>query len=119
MFCSYPERVPQKAISKSTARIALANRRQGQSYTFESSTTLFVPCACFYICFQTFLNKFHTILGIIVVFHWIYKPFIFNIFFQIKFPNHLFERENNTFDLFSGKTERNEVSKRFPQKLKA
>ena len=54
-----------------------------------------------------------------MVFHWIYKQFIFNIFFQIKFPNHLFEGENNTFDLFSGKTERNEVSKRFPQKLKA
>ena len=54
MFCFYPERAPQKAISKPTARIALANRRQGQSYTFESSTTLFVPCACFYICFQTF-----------------------------------------------------------------
>ena len=33
-----------------------------QSYTFEPSTTFFVPCACFYICFQTFLyvNKLHT-----------------------------------------------------------
>ena len=58
------ERALQKAISKSTVRtvIALANRKQGQSYTFEPSTTFFVPCACFYICFQTFLhvNKLHT-----------------------------------------------------------
>ena len=50
---------PQKAISKSTVRtvITSANRKQGQSYTFESSTThsttLFVPCACFFNCFQT------------------------------------------------------------------
>ena len=51
-------------IAKSTVRtvIALANRKQGQSYTFDPSTTFFVPCACFYICFQTFLhvNKLHT-----------------------------------------------------------
>ena len=64
MVCFYPERALQKAISKSTVRtvIALANRKQGQSYTFEPSTTFFVPCACFYICFQTFLhvNKLHT-----------------------------------------------------------
>ena len=33
-----------------------------QSYTFEPSTTFFVPCACFYIYFQTFfyVNKLHT-----------------------------------------------------------
>ena len=51
-------------ILKSTVRtvIALANKKQGQSYTFEPSTTFFVPCACFHICFQTFLhvNKLHT-----------------------------------------------------------
>ena len=35
--------------------IALANKQgQSQSYTFEPLTTLFVPCACFDICFQTF-----------------------------------------------------------------
>ena len=41
--------------------IALANSKQGQSYTFQPSTTFFVPCARFYICFQTFLhvNKLH------------------------------------------------------------
>ena len=57
MVCFYPERVPQKAISKSTAvrtLLALANRKQGLSYTFDPSATLFLPCACFYICFQTF-----------------------------------------------------------------
>ena len=47
LVCFYPGRAPQKAISKSTIRtvIALANRKHGQSYTIESSTTLFVPCA--------------------------------------------------------------------------
>ena len=56
IVCFYPKRAPQKAISKSTVRtvIALANRKRGQSCTLESSTTLFVPRACFYICFQTF-----------------------------------------------------------------
>ena len=43
-----------------------------------------------------------------MAFHWIYKPFIYNIFFQI---GHLLEKEN-TFYFFGGKTERNEVSKR-------
>ena len=53
IVCFYPERAPQKAISKTTVRsvIALANRKQGQSYMFESSITLFVPYACFYIFF--------------------------------------------------------------------
>ena len=43
--------------------------------------------------FSNFLNKLHTILRITVAFHWIYKPFIFNIFF--KFPNHLLKKEHN------------------------
>ena len=64
IVCFYPECALQKAITKSTVRtvIALANKKQGQSYTFEPSTTFFVTCACFYICFQTFLlvNKLHT-----------------------------------------------------------
>ena len=61
LICAfYPERALQKAISKlsllSTVKtvIALASKKQGQSYTFEPSTTLFVPRACFYICFKTF-----------------------------------------------------------------
>ena len=61
IVCFYPERAPQKAISKSIVRTvtALANRKQGQSYTLESSTNLFVPCACFYICCQTFKQASH------------------------------------------------------------
>ena len=35
--------------------LSLASSKQGQSYTFEPSTTLFVPRVCFYICFQTFV----------------------------------------------------------------
>ena len=60
IVCFYLERAPQKAISKSTVRtvIALANKEQGQSYSFESSTTLFVLFAWFYICFQTFQTSF-------------------------------------------------------------
>ena len=54
----------KEAISKSTVRtvFALVKRKQGQLYTFDPSTTFFVPCACFYICFQTLLqvNKLHT-----------------------------------------------------------
>ena len=64
IVCFYPERALKEAISKSTVRtvFALANRKQGQSYTFDPSTTFFVLCACFYICFQTLLhvNKLHT-----------------------------------------------------------
>ena len=65
--------------------------KQGQSYMFESSTTLLVPYAWFHIFFKL-LNDLH-ILGIIVVFHLIYKPFIFVIYFQIL--NHLLAKENN------------------------
>ena len=61
IICFHPERAPQKAISKSSVRtvIALANRKQGQSYTFESSTTLFVPCACFTFVFKLFKQASH------------------------------------------------------------
>ena len=65
IVCFYPERALQKAISlKSTVRTvsALANRKQGQSYTFEPSTAFLVSYACFYICLKTVLhvNKPHT-----------------------------------------------------------
>ena len=54
--CFYPEPAPERAISKSAVGtfIALANMKQIKSYAFDSLTTLFVPCACFYICFQSF-----------------------------------------------------------------
>ena len=44
----------QNIISKSAARavLALANRKQGQSYTFESLTTQFVPWVCFTFVFK-------------------------------------------------------------------
>ena len=107
-------RATQKAISKSTVRtvIALAIRKQGQSYTFESSTTLFVPCVCFYICFQTFLNKLHTILrdnsGISLNLQAVYLKHLFSNFQIICSRRKIIY----TFHLFGGKTERNEVSKR-------
>ena len=62
--------------------------------------------------FSKFLNKLHTVLRIIVVFHWIYRPFIYLKSFFFKIPNHLLEKKIiYTFYLFGGKTERNEVSK--------
>ena len=70
LVCFYPGRAPQKAISKSTVGtfIALANRKQGQSYTFESSTTLVFPVLVFTFVFKL-LNRLHTISRIIDVFH--------------------------------------------------
>ena len=72
LVCFYPGRAPQKAISKSTLGtfIALANRKQGQSYTFKSSTTLVFPVLVFAFVFKLF-NKLHTISRIIDVFHWV------------------------------------------------
>ena len=95
LVCFYPGRVPQKAISKSTIRtvIALANRKHGQSYTVESSTTLFVPCACFYICFQPFKQASHYIKDnrcISLSLQAVYLNHLCS-----NFPNHLLEKENN------------------------
>ena len=100
LVCFYPGRAPQKAISKSTVRtfIASANRKHGQSYTFESSTTLFFPVLVFTFIFKLFI-QLHTILRIIDVFHWVYKPFIFKIFFyQI---SKSFAREGKKFTPFT------------------
>ena len=99
LVCFYPGRAPQKAISKSTVRtfIASANRKHGQSYTFESSTTLFFPVLVFTFVFKLFI-QLHTILRIIGVSHWVYKPLIFKIFFQI---SKLFAREGKQFTPFT------------------
>ena len=63
LVCFYPGRVPQKAISKSTVRtfVASANRKHGQSYTFESSTTLFFPVLVFTFVFKLFYTTSHYI----------------------------------------------------------
>ena len=63
LVCFYPGRAPQKAISKSTVRtfIASANRKHGQSYTFESSTTLFFPVLVFTFVFKLFIQASHYI----------------------------------------------------------
>ena len=51
IVCFYPEHTLQKASSKSTVRtvIALANKKQGQLYTLEPSTTLFLPFLCLFL----------------------------------------------------------------------
>ena len=120
LVCFYPGRARQKAISKSTFRtfIASANRKHGQSYTFESSTTLFFPVLVFTFIFKLFI-QLHTILRIIEVFHWVYKPFIFKIFFLSNFQIICSRRKKiYTFYLFGGKTERNKVSKQKHWKFK-
>ena len=63
LVCFYPGRAPQKAISKSTVRtfIALASRKHGQSYRFESSTTLFFPVLVFTFFFKLFYTTSHYI----------------------------------------------------------
>ena len=55
------------------------------------------------------LNKLHTIIRIIDVFHWVYKPSIFNIFVQIFQIICSRRKIIYTFYLFGDKTERNEV----------
>ena len=79
---------------------------------------LYFSLCLFLHLFSNFLYKLHTILRIIDVFHWVYKPFIFNIFFQI---SKLFAREGKQFTPFTsfgGKTERNKVSKPKHRKFK-
>ena len=81
LVCFYPGRVPQKAISKSTVRtfIALANRKQGQSHIWIFDDFIF-PCACFYICFQTFKQASHYIKDNRCI-SLSLKPVIFKTFF--------------------------------------
>ena len=95
LVCFYPGRAPQKAISKSTVRtfIASANRKHGQSYTFESSTTLFFPALVFIFVFKLFVQASHYIKDN-RWFHWVYKPFILNIFYRI---SKSFSREGKQF----------------------
>ena len=66
IICFHPERVPEKAISKSTVRtvIALANRKQGQSYTFESSTNFYLYLVLvFTFVFKLFKQASHYLKG--------------------------------------------------------
>ena len=72
---------------------------------------LYFSLCLFLHLFSSFLYKLHTILRIIDVFHWVYKPFIFKIFFS-NFQIICSRRKTiYTFYLFGGKTERNKVSK--------
>ena len=59
---------------------------------------LYFSLCLFLHLFSNFLYKLHTILRIIDVFHWVYKPFIFKIFFQI---SKLFAREGKQFTPFT------------------
>ena len=56
IVCFYPEHALRKAISKSTVRtvFALANRKQGQSYMFDPSTTFLYLVLVFTFVFKLF-----------------------------------------------------------------
>ena len=94
LVCFYPGRAPQKAISKSTVRtfIASANRKHGQSYTFKSSTTLFFPVLVFTFVFKLFIQASHYIKDNRCISLSLQAVYLKNIFFKIKFPNHLLEK---------------------------
>ena len=96
IICFCPERAPQKAISKSTVRTVIAGvseLKAGSAVHVWIFDNFIRNLRLFLNLFSNFFNKLYTILRITVVFHWIYKPFIFNIF--VKFPNHFLEKENN------------------------
>ena len=67
--------------------IALANMKQSQSYAFDILTTLFVSCACFYICFQSFFKVFKVsrtrlIFWQLYLYHVLVFTFVFKVFKQ-------------------------------------
>ena len=111
IVCFYPERAPQKVIIKSNVRtvIALANKKLGQSYTFKSPTTLFVPCPYFYICFQTFSHYLKDNRGTSLNLQAVYLKHLFSNCQIICPGGKIIYTFNN---LVCGTTERNEVSKR-------
>ena len=61
--------------------------KQSQSYAFDILTTLFVSCACFYICFQSFFKVFKVsrtrlIFWQLYLYHVLVFTFVFKVFKQ-------------------------------------
>ena len=73
----------------------------------QSSTTVFVPCACFYICFQA-SHYLKDNSGISLNLHAVYLKHLFSNFQIICSRRKIIY----TFYLFGGKTERNNVCQR-------
>ena len=104
---------PRKPLKSQLSDLSWCQRMRSKvSRTHLNLRQLYLYIVLVFTSVFKLLNKLHTILRIIVVFHWIYKPFIFKIFFsnfQI-----ICSRRKIIYSpyLFGGKIERNELSKR-------
>ena len=111
---------PRKPFQSQLFELSLRQRIGSMvSRTRLNLRRLYFSLCLFLHLFSNFLYKLHTILRIIDVFHWVYKPFIFKIFFLSNFQIICSRRKKiYTFYLFGGKTERNKVSKQKHWKFK-
>ena len=90
---------PRKPFQSQLFELSLRQRIGSMvSRTRLNLRRLYFSLCLFLHLFSNFLYKLHTILRIIDVFHWVYKPFIFKIFFQI---SKLFAREGKQFTPFT------------------
>ena len=90
---------PRKPFQSQLIELSLRQRIGSMvSRTRLNLRRLYFSLCLFLHLFSNFLYKLHTILRIIDVFHWVYKPFIFKIFFQI---SKLFAREGKQFTPFT------------------
>ena len=111
---------PRKPFQSQLFELSLRQRIGSMvSRTRLNLRRLYFSLCLFLHLFSNFLYKLHTLLRIIDVFHWVYKPFIFKIFFLSNFQIICSRRKKiYTFYLFGGKTERNKVSKQKHWKFK-
>ena len=99
LVCFYPGARSRKPFQSELLELSLRQRIGSMvSRTCLNLRRLYFPLSLFLHLFSNFLYKLNTILRIIDVFHWVYKPFIFKIFFQI---SKLFAREGKQFTPFT------------------
>ena len=90
---------PRKPFQSQLFELSLRQRIGSMvSRTRLNLRRLYFSLCLFLHFFSNFFIQLHTILRIIDVFHWVYKPFIFKIFFQI---SKLFAREGKQFTPFT------------------
>ena len=90
---------PRKPFQSQLFELSLRQRIGSMvSRTRLNLRRLYFSLCLFSHFFSNFFIQLHTILRIIDVFHWVYKPFIFKIFFQI---SKLFAREGKQFTPFT------------------
>ena len=90
---------PRKPFQSQLFELSLRQRIGSMvSRTRLNLRRLYFSLCLFLHFFSNFFIQLHTILRIIDVFHWVYKPLIFKIFFQI---SKLFAREGKQFTPFT------------------